>query len=506
MDVDRLIDDSAATLQRLRPAALLLLRRLEQIDVIDRLRRRDAGLWHPAPTTQAAIRARLGWLEAPSPADVRAAHTLARACLSPGVRDVLVVATGGAGAQARLWRWLAGPQRAPRLHVLESLEPARVRARLARLDPRATLVLLVLPEPPGVMVEALARIVANWLPAAGAARRLVALVAGDAARGLAAMLDAAPVALPADVGERWATLSRLGLVLAALAGVDLEALTGGARAMLEACFAPDLWRNPGARLGAWLGALAQAGYDLLELMPAPRTHALNSWLAVLLLGSLSKHRRGWVPITAGWPARRDQAHHLVVRAERTLATPSHAVPLLSYRYHDTATLGALLMLWHVGVAVAAITLGLNPFDQPDSDALEAALRQRLAGEMAPAPPSVLPLEPAALPAARWALLAAYGVAERQAAEVAVALRDRYALPICLVHPLATPAWATQVAHAGRGDAPVLVLAQPPAADLPVPGCAWSLAELGQQRLAIDLLAWQRAGRPVGQLTVRDAVA
>ncbi len=75
---------------------------------------------------------------------------------------------------------------------------------------------------------------------------------------------------PPDIGGRYSALSYFGLVPAAILGLDIERLLDSARRMATACgpMIPTA-QNPGAWLGAAMGALAQRGADKVTLVASP---------------------------------------------------------------------------------------------------------------------------------------------------------------------------------------------------------------------------------------------
>lgn len=56
--------------------------------------------------------------------------------------------------------------------------------------------------------------------------------------------------VPPDVGGRFSVLSPVGLLPAAVSGIDIGALLDGARAAHDACLAPGLAYNPALLLAA----------------------------------------------------------------------------------------------------------------------------------------------------------------------------------------------------------------------------------------------------------------
>lgn len=105
--------------------------------------------------------------------------------------------------------------------------------------------------------------------------------------------------IPDDVGGRYSVFTPVGLLPAAVAGIDIHQLIAGARAMAERCRTADLRQNP-AYLYAVLQHLAtRKGYDV-SLMAAwsKRLEFFGFWYDQLAAESLGKEEQGRVPLTS----------------------------------------------------------------------------------------------------------------------------------------------------------------------------------------------------------------
>jgi glucose-6-phosphate isomerase len=102
--------------------------------------------------------------------------------------------------------------------------------------------------------------------------------------------------VPDGVGGRFSVLSSVGLLSAAVSGIDIEQLLAGAAAMDKRCLNADLWKNP-AMLLAGLLRLADVdqGKRLHVMMPySNRLYLFADWFRQLWAESLGKRvdRRG----------------------------------------------------------------------------------------------------------------------------------------------------------------------------------------------------------------------
>src|SRR5262249_30997875 len=204
---------------------------------------------------------------------------------SAGLSQVVVCGVGADAMPADVLRRCVGVARGwLDLRVLDPADAGAVLAAATRGDPARTLFLLISATPSlPATLDASVRLL--W-PRARAAR---GAAVGPPFAGISSPGGAlGPLAVehgfgrpsrpPADLGGRWAALSPVGLVPAALLGTDLGRLLDRARRMAIACSAVVPPRqNPGLWLGATPGALARSRRDKLTLLlPDPLT-SLRAW-------------------------------------------------------------------------------------------------------------------------------------------------------------------------------------------------------------------------------------
>jgi hypothetical protein len=456
----------------------VMLHHLVNERAAERLWQRDASLWYPAPDTQARIRQRLGWLDLPSPADVEAALTPLRAAINQhAAEQIIYVAPSVLGRAARLWLSLVDQHsNLPHVLLLDSAEPTTVEQALAQRARKRTLVVHA-----GAFDTPQAAALAEALP------------------------SDVVVPLPPTVGERFGALSVAALAPAALLGLDWDQMLSPAASVQDcAHFGHSFADNHYSQLGASLGTLAQAGHDLLYILATPRLEPLARWIEALVAGALSKHWRGFVPVVGLPPAPRYAQNSLVLALRHaddpaaTLAAQVEKaqqmhVPVVRLTVHEQADIAAYVMLWQLAVAVAAVVLGLNPFDAPDADVINARMAQQREHPPVVASPTVMKLR-GMLRDARFLAIAAFlpQAYDADLRALQAAIGATYGLPVALIFPLRDAAFSLQLLHAGRQGGLVLALS---AAQAQVDQRMAGLAKVEQAQLAVELETWQRMRQP-----------
>ncbi len=184
----------------------------------------------------------------------------------------------------------------PRLYVLDNVDPATVGPVLERLPLGRTLFDVV--SKSGATAETMAQFLVvrdRLIRELGeeAYRRHVVFTTDPekgVLRRLAHQEGIASVPVPPNVGGRFSVLSAVGLLPAALVGIDVGALLDGARAMVERCESPRIAENPAARY-ALLQHMADADHGAhIHVMMAygDRLLGLADWFRQLWAESLGK--------------------------------------------------------------------------------------------------------------------------------------------------------------------------------------------------------------------------
>jgi hypothetical protein len=284
----------------------------------------------------------------------------------------------------------------------------------------------------------------------------------------------------------------------------------------------NLAANPGVWLGVVLGVLAQQGRDLLTLYAAPALVPLARWIASCVAGSLSKHRRGLVPIVGEPHAPTDQYRnnrifvHLAhvnnvdsAVADHVAALEANGHPVVRFTVADCSKIAAEIARWEVAVAVAATIIGVNPFDEPDTVAMQRFIQRRLAeaGGIRPQP-SITVWDSALGSMLRQlfennphtgyiALVCYFEPSERivvQLHALRTALQHHLQLATLLVYPLRDGVSSAQLLHAGRDNGIVVALSINGGTDKGLVEHGGELTQLVHARRNADLIGWQQLGR------------
>jgi hypothetical protein len=289
----------------------------------------------------------LGWMRAPedSLAQWDSWTALAAAARRDGLDRALVCGMGGSSLAPQVLASAA----AGALGVLDSTDPAAVRAVERTHDLARTLFLVV--SKSGTTVETLAFY--RYFGARARPEQFIAVTDPGSpleslarARGFRAVVEH-----PVDVGGRYAALTAVGMLPAALLGLD-------GRILLERARAVDAPRAKA--LGAALADAALAGRDKLFLRPPPGVAALAPWIEQLVAESSGKDGRGVVPV-----------------ADDPVGASLPDAQVVADFSADPLDLGAEFLRWEYATWALCERLGVNAFDQPDVEEAKRLVREEL---------------------------------------------------------------------------------------------------------------------------------
>ena len=184
----------------------------------------------------------------------------------------------------------------PRLYVEDNVDPERMAALLDVIDPKTTCFNVITKS--GATAETMSQylIVSDLLKrevGEGWQEHIIATT--DESRGNLIKLVRSEgfesFVIPNGVGGRFSEMCPVGLLAAAVCGIDIRAMLKGAAMMDEACKSSDVWKNP-ALLEAALQYICseEMGINVHVMMPyADSLKYIADWFCQLWAESLGKN-------------------------------------------------------------------------------------------------------------------------------------------------------------------------------------------------------------------------
>jgi transaldolase/glucose-6-phosphate isomerase len=361
---------------------------------VRRLWARDASLWTGRDEAQW-----LGWLAITNGqlAHVERLRRIRDVTRSAGFSHALLLGMGGSSLGPEVIRATFGRiGEFPEFHVLDSTDPAQVKAIEDQIDLTSTVFIVSSKSgstlEPNVFEQYFFDRVEQLVGPKDAGARFLAITdPGSKLQQVAEHHGFRRVFLGwPSIGGRYSVLSDFGLVPAAIMGVDVEKLLDRTERMVCACmpFVP-VAENPAVVLGTILGVAARKfGRDKLTIVASPGISGLGAWLEQLVAESTGKDGKGLIPVdreplgkvNVYGPDRLfaylrlssapDTAQDAAVDA---LGCAGH--PVVRIAVDDPYDLGEEFFRWELATAVAGSVLGIHPFDQPDVEASKIATRK-----------------------------------------------------------------------------------------------------------------------------------
>ena len=454
-----------------------------------------------------------------------------------GYTHVVLLGMGGSSLGPEMLRQAFGSAHGrPELIVLDSTVPSWVHHVAQSIDPARTLFLVSSKSgttiEPNVLYSHFRDLVDGAIGRERSAGGSFAAVTdpGTALEELASR-DGFRRVFPGnpEVGGRYSILSSFGLVSAALMGIDVEKMLGGAEGMRAACKASDPGDNPGAALGAAMGKLALEGRDKLTIFTSPSIAGFGLWVEQLVAESLGKEGRGVVPV-AGEPPLGPEAYlgdrffvHLRLEGDdnsrtdaamKSLARAGH--PVVTLDLHDLYDLAAEAFRWELAIAVAGAVLEVNPFDQPDvqaaKDMTNSVLAEFESSGRLPEAPGTTPA-PDLLSMVRPGDYVAIMAYAQKSQELDAALDELRHTLVTRFGVATTMGYGPRFLHSTgqlhKGGPPsglYLQVVEETGADVEIPGRSYSFGVLAAAQALGDLRALEAAGRRASRLDSSEGCA
>ena len=338
----------------------------------------------------------LGWLNSAASADIADYADFAQRVKGQNFTDAVVLGMGGSSLGPEvLAQTFAQQPGFPKLHVLDSTDPAQVRTMQASINIANTLFIVSSKSggttEPNVMKDYFFARVSEAVGADKAGHRFIAVTDPGSSlekvatrQGFARIFHGDPT-----IGGRYSVLSPFGLVPAAAAGIDLGTLLKHTLSMVRSC-GPDVppHENPGVQLGLAMGHAGLEGRDKVTILSSKKIADFGAWAEQLIAESTGKDGKGLIPID-GEPlgdvtlygkdrffidirteGESDAAHDDKLAA---LERAGHPVTRIVMKSIDH--IGQEFFRFELATAVAGAVLGINPFNQPDVEAAKIKTRE-----------------------------------------------------------------------------------------------------------------------------------
>jgi transaldolase/glucose-6-phosphate isomerase len=362
-------------------------------DKVRRLWRADASLWTGADENHW-----LGWLAI---TDDQIAHSanltsLAAEVKQAGFKHALLLGMGGSSLCPEVLRITFGKiEGFPELHVLDSTDPAQIKAIEAKIDLKSTLFIVSSKSggtlEPNIYKQYFFARVKEAVGEKEAGNRFITVTdPGSKMQHVAESDNFRHIfAGVPGIGGRYSALSNFGMVPAAVMGLDILKFLNRTEEMVHACAATvPATENPGVVLGAILGTAANNGRDKVTIIASPGISDLGAWLEQLLAESTGKVGKGIIPVDRERVAKPENYGTDRVFAYLRLETaPDPAQdaavealekagqPVVRIAVQDTYAIGEEFFRWEIATAVAGSIIGINAFNQPDVEASKIATRK-----------------------------------------------------------------------------------------------------------------------------------
>ncbi len=362
---------------------------------VRRLWQRDPSLWSGRDEGQW-----LGWLGITDDqlAHAQRFHQMAETVRAGGFSHVLLLGMGGSSLGPEVIRRTFGTLPGfPELHILDSTDPAQIKAAEAAIDISRTLFIVSSKSgatlEPNIFKQYFYQRVVEAVGRQEAGNRFVAITDPHSKMQHVAEADHFRrifFGWP-NIGGRYSVLSDFGLVPAAAMGVDVAELLDRTGAMVNACTpSVPIEENPGVVLGTILGvAGTQFGRDKVTIISTPGIDGLGAWLEQLIAESTGKDGKGLIPIdhelTNGPGVYGTDRLFVFLSLASDPPDPARATlanaleraghPIVRVTVDDPYDLGQEFFRWEMATAVAGAIMGIDPFDQPDVEASKTATRR-----------------------------------------------------------------------------------------------------------------------------------
>jgi len=350
---------------------------------ITRIFNKDSSLWSNDKAVQKLIDNRLGWLDAVKFCRDKQLQIeqFSQQVNQAGFKHVLLLGMGGSGLAPEVFAKFFPENNGLNLLVLDSTCTEQIIEFEQKLDLDKTL--FIVSSKSGGTIETLSlceyfytKITAQKGMDAG--QQFIAITdVGSGLQHLAKERQFLECFInPSDIGGRFSALSYFGLIPAVLLGISLDKLLSRAEQAVQDCHSHD---GVGVKLGEWLVQGYQTQQlDKLVLHVPQSLSPFIWWVEQLVAESLGKQGQGILPVLSI-----DNDHKLLPNSKNLhinigdtredFSNVNHA----TWGLIDEYDIAAHFFHWEFAVALAGISLGINPFDEPNVTEAKVRTKQLL---------------------------------------------------------------------------------------------------------------------------------
>jgi transaldolase/glucose-6-phosphate isomerase len=353
---------------------------------VARLWQKDAALWSNADEGKW-----LGWLTITDEqlANLNTLKQFAAEVKKAKFKHMLLLGMGGSSLCPEVLRMTFGKIAGfPELHVLDSTDPAQIKAIEKKLDLKKTLCIVSSKSgstlEPNIFKQYFFERVGKAVGDKVVGSRFIAVTDPGSKMQQVAEDDKFWKIFAGDptIGGRYSALSNFGMVPAAAMGMDLGKFLKTTQEMVKACGASSTAdTNPGVLLGNILGLAANHGRDKITIITSPGISDLGAWLEQLIAESTGKIGKGIIPVDREKLAKpsvygSDRIFAYLRLANKPNKAQDTAVAAIEKAGHPVVriilpnvyALGQEFFRWEIATAVAGSIIGINAFNQPDVEA------------------------------------------------------------------------------------------------------------------------------------------
>ncbi len=357
---------------------------------VERFWKKDPGLW-----TRDGEEKWLGWIDIMEREQKEAAAhaALAADIQAAGFQSALLLGMGGSSLCPEVLSVTFGQQAGfPALHIVDTTDPAQVKAARDKIDLSKTIVVVASKSgstlEPNVLKQYFFAEMQKAVGADKAGSHFIAITDPGSKMEQVAKGDNFRHIFYGDpqIGGRYSALSNFGVVAATVAGLDTPKLLSEAAKGVVAAKQP-VAGNAAVQLGLLLGSAHNAGRDKITIFTSPEIYDLGAWLEQLIAESTGKLGKGITPVdreAIGAPqVYGNDRIFAYVRLKSTKDTSQDAKvaaleaaghPVVHFEISDLYEIFGLFFTWEVATAVAGSVMGINPFNQPDVESAKIETR------------------------------------------------------------------------------------------------------------------------------------